>query len=92
MPSRLFARFRRGDVPERCLKIGSSGAHEAVARRTSNSQDCETFLRVAAQGLDMQTGDGLDDGAARGVKVAELDKVVGQSLALVARPGGECRE
>jgi hypothetical protein len=40
----------------------------------------------------MQTGDGLDDGAARGVKVAELDKVVGQRLALVARPGGKCRE
>ncbi len=40
----------------------------------------------------MQAGDCLDDGAARGVEVAEVDEVVGQGPALVASPGGEGRK
>ena len=42
--------------------------------------------------LDVQTGDGLDGGAARGIEVTRVDQVVGQRSALVARPGGEGRE
>ncbi len=47
---------------------------------------------VAAQDLKMHQDDGLDGGSPRGIEAAEVDEMVGQGPALVARPGGECRK
>ena len=50
------------------------------------------LLGVAAEGLDMQVGDGFECAAARGVEVSQRDKMVGERLALVESPGGKGRE
>ena len=84
--------LRRADVSERRLDIGAAGARQALSRRPSDGQHGQAFLNVAAQSLNMQTDDGLDDGPPWCIEVPKLDKVVGQGTALVAGPGGECRE
>ena len=71
---------------------GPPAAHETFASGTSDGKDGKALLEVAAKGLEMHTGDGLDRGAARGIEVPERDEMVGQRSALVASPGGECRE
>ena len=69
--------------------ISGSPLREALASRASDGQDGEALLDVAAVGLDMQAGDGLDGGPARRIEVPERDEVVGQGSGLVARPGVE---
>jgi hypothetical protein len=64
-------------VPEGCLQVWAYGATETRACRPSEGQYGEALLWVAAQGLYMEAGDGFYYGAARGVDMAEFDKVVG---------------
>ena len=84
--------LRRADMPEGRLDVRAAGVRETFASRAPDGQDGKAFTGVAAEGLEVEAGDGLDGGAARGIEVAEVDKVVGQGSALVASPGGECRE
>jgi len=79
-------------MPEARSDVWTAGPRQAFASRASHGQNGQALLNVAAQGLNMHTGDGLDGGPARGVEVPEIDEVVGQRPALVSRPGGEGRE
>jgi len=51
-----------------------------------------SFSQLPVERLDMQAGDRLEDGAAGGIEMAEVDEVVGQGSGLVAGPGGERRK
>ena len=79
-------------MPQGRLEIWASGATETRASRPFEGQYGEALLRVAAQGLDMEAGDGFYHGATRGIDMAEFDKVVGQWAALVPSPGRESRK
>ncbi len=80
------------NAPERRLDVRAAGVHESFASGASCGKDGKALFEVAAKGLEMHTGDGLDGAAARGIEVPERDEMVGKWLPLVARPGGECRE
>ncbi len=84
--------MRRADVPEGRLDVRTAGACKVFASRPSDGQDGQALLNVAAEGLNMHTGDGLDGGPPCGIQVSECDEVIGEASALVARPGGERRE
>ena len=79
------------DVPQCRLGVRSARACQAIARVGPDGQNGEAHFGIADMGLKMQTGDGRDDGPARGVQVSELDQVVGQGPSLIAQPGGERR-
>src|ERR1700733_2087897 len=84
--------MRRANVSECRLNVRAASKRQAFTRGAPDRQDGEALLNVTAKGLDMQAGHGLDDGAARGIEVFEVDEVVRQGSALVASPGGERRE
>jgi hypothetical protein len=85
--------LRRADVPEGCLNVSAADPRKRFASRPSDGQDGQAIAGLAAQGLDVQTGDGLDSGAARSIEISKVDEVVGQGSPLVASPGGEsCKE
>ena len=83
---------RRANVTEGRLDVRAAGARETSRVERPTARTARLFPVSPPERLDMQTGDGLDGGAARGIEVAELDEVVGQGSALVASPGGECRK
>ena len=77
---------RRADVPEGRLNVRAAGAHEAFASGPSDRKDRKALLNVAAKGLDMHTGDGLDSSARRGAsRWPSRDKVVGQGIRPLSR-------
>jgi hypothetical protein len=80
------------DVSQGRSDKSAAGDRESFARLTPDGQDGEAPGGLAAERLHMQGGDGLDDSPARAIEVSELDEVIGQRSALVASPGGECRE
>ena len=84
--------LRRADVPEGRLNLWATRTRQALASRPPDRQDGKALLDVAAHGLKMHGGNGLNSGSARGIEVSELDQVVGQLAALIAGPGRECRE
>ena len=56
--------MRRADMPEGRLDVRTADACQAFASGASDGQDGKALAGVAAEGLNMQTGDRLDDGPA----------------------------
>ena len=84
--------LRRADVPECCLEVRAAGAQQTLTGGAFDGQNRKALGCVTAGDLDMKAGDGLDDLAARGIEVAEVDEMVAQRPALVPSPGGEGRK
>ncbi len=83
---------RRANAPERRLDVRAAGVRQTFPSRASDGQHGEALLNVAAKGLKVHIGDGLDGDAPRGIEMSESHKMIGQGSRPVARPRREGRD
>ena len=77
------------DPAERPLDLRVPDRREALERGLAGGDGGQALLDVAAVGLDVQVGQGLDHRPLGVAQVAQGDEVVGQGSRLVAGPGVE---